>query len=69
MNWPAFLDIQSADAAAADVLLLPLPYEGSVSYGGGTAAGPQAVDPQYAGPLSTARLGARRSSCPSPTAG
>lgn len=43
MNWPAFLDIQSADAAAADVLLLPLPYEGSVSYGGGTAAGPQAV--------------------------
>ncbi|HYW80195.1 MAG TPA: arginase family protein, partial [Thermoguttaceae bacterium] len=43
MNWPPFLDLPPAAADEADVLLLPLPYEGSVSYGQGTARGPEAI--------------------------
>ena len=43
MSWPPFLDLPPVDAPEADLILLPLPYEGSVSYGDGTAAGPQAI--------------------------
>ena len=43
MNWPAFLDLTPAAAEEADILLLPLPYEASVSYGTGTARGPAAI--------------------------
>jgi agmatinase len=42
-NWPAFLDIPPVAADKADVLLLPLPFEASVSYGHGTAAAPEAI--------------------------
>lgn len=39
----AFLDLPDAEAETADVLLLPLPFEATVSYGQGTAEGPQAI--------------------------
>lgn len=38
-----WFDLPNAPADAADVLLLPLPYEGTVSYGSGTARGPGAI--------------------------
>ncbi|MBN2476367.1 MAG: agmatinase [Pirellulales bacterium] len=43
MSWAAFLDLPPALPRQADVLLLPLPYEGTVSYGRGTARGPEAI--------------------------
>ncbi|MBN1908923.1 MAG: agmatinase [Pirellulales bacterium] len=43
MTWPAFLDLPPATAHEADVLLLPLPYEATVSYGRGTALAPEAI--------------------------
>lgn len=43
MNLPRFLDIPELAAHEAEVLLLPLPYEGTVTYGGGTAAAPEAI--------------------------
>ncbi|MBW3541095.1 MAG: agmatinase [Planctomycetes bacterium] len=36
-------DLPQAAAAEADVLVLPLPFEGTTSYGKGTAAGPAAI--------------------------
>lgn len=42
-DYPRFLDIPEAPAAEADVILIPLPFEGTVSYGGGTADGPEAI--------------------------
>lgn len=39
----AFLDLPSASMDEADVILLPLPFEGTVSYGKGTARGPAAI--------------------------
>ena len=42
MSGPAtFLGLP--ESPDADVLVLPIPYEGTVSYGGGTAAGPAAI--------------------------
>ncbi len=38
-----FLGMDSSDKAGADCLILPLPYEKTVSYGGGTRNGPQAI--------------------------
>lgn len=38
-----FLGLESVASNAADVLLVPVPYEGTVSYGKGTAAAPAAV--------------------------
>jgi agmatinase len=38
-----FLGIGSVDEAKADTLILPLPYEKTVSYGSGTRNGPQAI--------------------------
>ncbi|MGD0656344.1 MAG: arginase family protein, partial [Thermoguttaceae bacterium] len=38
-----FLGIGSVDKAKADALILPLPYEKTVSYGSGTRNGPQAI--------------------------
>ena len=43
MNWPPFLDLQNTSAEDADVLLLPLPYEATSSYGRGTAKAPEAI--------------------------
>jgi len=43
MSFPPFLDLPPVDARQADVLLLPLPFEGTVSYGRGTAAAPAAI--------------------------
>lgn len=43
MKLPAFLDLPNAEADAADLLLVPLPFEGTVSYGTGTAAGPARI--------------------------
>ena len=40
---PAFLGIPSPGPERADVLLLPLPVEATVSYGRGTAGGPAAI--------------------------
>ena len=42
-EYPRFLDIPAAAAAEADVLLLPLPFEATVSYGHGTGAAPEAI--------------------------
>lgn len=42
-RFPNFLDLTQSDPSQADVLLMPLPYEGTVSYGHGTARGPQAI--------------------------
>jgi len=44
-NPGAFLDLppEAADPAAARVHVLPLPYEATVSYGGGAAEGPAAL--------------------------
>ena len=39
----AFLDLPNASPGEADVILLPLPFEGTVSYGRGTARGPAAI--------------------------
>ncbi|HBO42933.1 MAG TPA: agmatinase, partial [Planctomycetaceae bacterium] len=43
MNWPPFLDLPDVSAGKADVILLPLPYEQTVSYGGGTLQAPEAI--------------------------
>ncbi|MGD9126032.1 MAG: agmatinase [Planctomycetia bacterium] len=43
MSWPSFLDLPQVEAAEADLILLPLPYEGTVSYGQGAALGPEAI--------------------------
>ena len=38
-----FLDLPDSDPRDAEVILLPLPFEGTVSWGRGTARGPDAV--------------------------
>jgi agmatinase len=38
-----FFNLPDAPPSHADVILLPLPYEGTVSYGQGTASGPAAI--------------------------
>jgi len=38
-----FLDLPNADAESADVVLLPLPFEGTACYGKGTANAPAAI--------------------------
>ena len=43
MEYPRFFDIPESAPEAADVLLLPLPYEATVSYRRGTAAAPEAI--------------------------
>ena len=45
MNSKQFLDppAEFSDFKNATVVILPVPYEGGVSYGKGTAAGPDAV--------------------------
>jgi len=43
VSLPPFLDLPEAVAEMADCLLLPLPYEATVSYGGGTARAPAAI--------------------------
>jgi len=39
----SFFDLPDGPPQDADVLLIPLPYEGSVSYGGGASRAPEAV--------------------------
>jgi agmatinase len=45
MTMPSFLESEFAPAAPQDALfhIIPVPYEASVSYGGGTAQGPEAI--------------------------
>ena len=43
MGGKGFLDLPDSGPGDADVILLPLPYEGTVSWGKGTARGPRAV--------------------------
>lgn len=43
MNLPRFLDIPASEPAEADAIVLPLPFEGTVTYGKGTAAAPEAI--------------------------
>ncbi|MEX0938825.1 MAG: agmatinase [Pirellulales bacterium] len=43
MSFGPFLELPQCAPESADVLLLPLPYEGTVSYGQGTARGPEAI--------------------------
>ncbi len=43
MEFPSFLGIEPSTPAEAEALLLPLPFEGTVSYGKGTARGPLAI--------------------------
>lgn len=38
-----FLDCPNAELKAADICIVPLPFEGTVSYGSGTAAGPEGI--------------------------
>ena len=38
-----FLDCPNAELSDADICILPLPFEGTVSYGSGTAAGPAGI--------------------------
>ena len=38
-----FLDLPNASPDAANVIILPLPFEGTVSYGSGTASGPASI--------------------------
>lgn len=40
---PTFLNLPDAGPDSADVILLPLPFEGTVSYGRGTSGGPAAI--------------------------
>ena len=40
---PTFLDLPSPPRGKGDVAVIPLPYEGTVSWGAGTAAGPAAL--------------------------
>ncbi len=42
-NFGGVASRSGGDPAAADVVFVQAPYEGSVSYGGGTAAGPAAI--------------------------
>ncbi len=43
MNLPRFLDIPESSEADADAIVIPLPYEGTVTYGKGTADAPEAI--------------------------
>lgn len=43
MTLPPFLDLPAVSPEAAQVLLLPLPFEATASYGKGTAQGPAAI--------------------------
>lgn len=43
MNSTPLFGIPGAPAAESAATILPLPFEGTVSYGGGTAAGPEAI--------------------------
>ncbi|MFA6110838.1 MAG: agmatinase [Candidatus Latescibacterota bacterium] len=43
MTGPGFLDLPDAGPDAARICLLPLPFEGTVSFGRGTAAAPEAI--------------------------
>ncbi|QDU41856.1 N(1)-aminopropylagmatine ureohydrolase [Symmachiella dynata] len=43
MSPRTFLDLPDAGPDDADVVLLPLPFEGTVSYGRGTAGGPESI--------------------------
>lgn len=43
MACSRFLDLPDASAGEADVIVLPLPYEGTVSFGRGTAQAPDAI--------------------------
>ena len=43
MSNLTWLDLLQSPPERADVLLLPLPYEGTVSYGSGTSRGPAAI--------------------------
>lgn len=38
-----FLDCPNAELSDADICIVPLPFEGTVSYGSGTAAGPEGI--------------------------
>ena len=40
---PCFLDMEGASLDEAEVAVVSIPYEGTVSYGTGTGQGPQAV--------------------------
>ena len=40
---PSFLEIRNASLDDADVAVISAPFEGTVSYGKGTAAGPAAI--------------------------
>lgn len=40
---PGFLDMESTHLDEADAVIVPVPYEATVSYGTGTARGPEAV--------------------------
>ncbi len=42
-GWPPFLDVPDSGERDARVVLLPLPFEGAVSWSRGTAAAPQAI--------------------------
>ncbi|MCH2211617.1 MAG: agmatinase [Fuerstiella sp.] len=43
MTTHLFIDLPDVGLEAADVVVLPLPYEGTVSYGKGTSLGPAAI--------------------------
>lgn len=43
MDYPNFAAVEEPTFSEAAVVILPVPYEGTVSYGGGTADGPAAI--------------------------
>jgi agmatinase len=43
MAWLNFLDLKSLPVKEAEAVVLPIPYEGTTTYGGGTREGPEAI--------------------------
>ena len=43
MAWSNFLDLRSLPVKEAEAVILPIPYEATITYGGGTREGPEAI--------------------------
>ena len=43
MAWSNFLDLKSLPVKEAEAVILPIPYEATITYGGGTRGGPEAI--------------------------
>ncbi len=43
MSWGTFLDLDPLSLKEAEVIIVPIPYEATTTYGGGTRWGPEAI--------------------------